>query len=238
MTTDKNQSEEPKGPIGHTLSLLSKVFTVLLLSLLISIIVEWLGITFWWDDGHRHSQSLLEQEITYLNRDFKESLLASSPVDFVNKTAGRASHILFEESGVVTKLNEIRKNKSMAGFQGGLSRFYLGLEDYILSAINVVQLFLVRLSIMVLSLPLFILFCVVGVAEGLMQRDLRRWGGGRESGFIYHHAKRLAVPIFLLCWLVYLSLPISLHPNMVLIPFAVTMAGSVYVGVSRFKKYL
>ncbi|MCX8516905.1 MAG: DUF4400 domain-containing protein [Rhodoferax sp.] len=31
---------------------------------------------------------------------------------------------------------------------------------------------------------------MVGVVDGLVRRDLRRWGGGRESSFVYHHAKR------------------------------------------------
>ena len=239
MSTDqKRQDTEPKGPVGQIFSVIGKVISVLFLSLIVSITIEWIGISFWWEDGYLHSQSLLEQEIEYLNRDFKESLLTSSPVEFVNNTAGRLSHSLFEESGLMSKLEGLRQNKGAAGFQGSLSRFYLGLESYILSAVIVVQLFLVRLSIMVLSLPLFALFCVVGAAEGLMQRDLRRWGGGRESGFVYHHAKRMAIPIFLLSWLVYLSLPVSLHPNMVLLPFASAMAFAVYVGISRFKKYL
>lgn len=53
-----------------------------------------------------------------------------------------------------------------------------------------------------------------------MQRDLRRWGGGRESAFVYHWAKRLALPLLELIWAIYLALPFSLHPSFVVLPFA------------------
>ena len=78
----------------------------------------------------------------------------------------------------------------------------------------------------------------VSDVDGLVQRDLRRWGGGRESSFVYHYAKKAALPLVVTSWVVYLALPFSLHPGFIVLPFAVLFALSVAVTASTFKKYL
>jgi len=78
----------------------------------------------------------------------------------------------------------------------------------------------------------------VALVDGFVQRDLRRWGGGRESSFVYHWAKRSALPLLVLSWVIYLALPVSLHPSLVVLPFATLFALSVAVTASSFKKYL
>ena len=99
-------------------------------------------------------------------------------------------------------------------------------------------MFFVRLSILILSMPAFILFGIVGVSDGLMQRDLRRWCGGNESGYIYHWAKRFALPVLVITWVIYLAIPSSIHPNFIITPFAVMFGLVLMVMSSKFKKYL
>lgn len=79
---------------------------------------------------------------------------------------------------------------------------------------------------------------LVAIVDGLTKRDLRRWGGGRESSFVYHWAKRSALPLLVLTWVIYLALPFSLHPSFGVLPFATLFALSVAVTASTFKKYL
>jgi integrating conjugative element membrane protein (TIGR03747 family) len=81
-------------------------------------------------------------------------------------------------------------------------------------------------------------FSLVALVDDLVQRDLRRWGGGRESSFVYHYAKRAALPLVVITWVVYLSLPFSLHPTFIVLPFAALFALTVAVTASMFKKYL
>jgi hypothetical protein len=67
---------------------------------------------------------------------------------------------------------------------------------------------------------------------------MRRTGGGRESGFIYHRAKR-AVPVFLLLvWAVYLVPPVPMNPRWAIPPFIVLFAIALRLRVSYFKKYI
>jgi integrating conjugative element membrane protein (TIGR03747 family) len=103
---------------------------------------------------------------------------------------------------------------------------------------QITQVFAVRLAILVLATPVFLMFSLVAMVDGLVQRDLRRWGGGRESSYVYHWAKRSALPLLVLTWVIYLALPFSLHPSFVVLPCASLFALSVVVTASSFKKYL
>ena len=125
-----------------------------------------------------------------------------------------------------------------AGFRARLHGLFRPIAEYVLAAMQMTQVFSVRFTILVLALPVFLLFSLVALVDGLVKRDLRRWGGGRESSFIYHWAKRSALPLLVLTWVIYLALPFSLHPSVVVLPFATVFAFSVAVTVSTFKKYL
>ncbi len=103
---------------------------------------------------------------------------------------------------------------------------------------QVTQVFSVRLAILILAMPVFLLFSLVALVDGLVQRDLRRWGGGRKSSFVYHYAKKAAFPLVILTWVTYLALPFSLHPTFVVLSFAMLFALTVAVTASTFKKYL
>ena len=80
-----------------------------------------------------------------------------------------------------------------------------------------------RLLVLVLTLPLILTAAFVGLIDGLVRRDVRRFGAGRESGFIYHRAKASLMPLAVLPWVTYLALPISVHPLVILLPSAATI---------------
>ena len=87
-------------------------------------------------------------------------------------------------------------------------------------------------------MPVFLLFSLVAMVDGLVQRDLRRWGGGWESSFVYHYAKKVVLPLVVLSWIAYLALLFSLHPSFVVLPFATLFALMVTVTANTFKQYL
>ncbi|NMG04534.1 TIGR03747 family integrating conjugative element membrane protein, partial [Azoarcus taiwanensis] len=111
-------------------------------------------------------------------------------------------------------------------------------ESYLIAAAFTTLTFLVRLLVLVLTLPLFLLAAFVGLVDGLVRRDIRRFGAGRESGFVYHRAKAALMPLAVLPWVIYLALPVSLHPLLVLLPGAMLLGLAVNITASSFKKYL
>ena len=76
------------------------------------------------------------------------------------------------------------------------------------------------------------------MVDGLVRRDIRKFGAGRESGFIYHRAKAALMPLAVLPWVIYLALPVSLHPLLILLPGAMLLGLAMNIAAGSFKKYL
>ncbi|WP_454734217.1 TIGR03747 family integrating conjugative element membrane protein [Cupriavidus pauculus] len=111
-------------------------------------------------------------------------------------------------------------------------------EAYLIASVYTVLTFLVRFFVLMLTLPLFLLAAFVGFVDGLARRDVRRFGAGRESGFIYHRAKASLMPLAVLPWVVYLALPVSVHPLLILLPAAALLGIATDIAAATFKKYL
>ncbi len=172
--------------------------------------------------------------------DFGRSLVSSNPARFTKTVADRAYYVLYEVTRVADFIEWVGRPPASgeSGLRPRLHAVFLPVAEYVLAAMQVTQVFSVRLAILVLATPVFIMFTLVAIVDGLVKRDLRRWGGGRESSFVYHWAKRSALPLLVLTWVIYLALPFSLHPAFVVLPFATLFALSLEVTASAFKKYL
>jgi integrating conjugative element membrane protein (TIGR03747 family) len=62
-----------------------------------------------------------------------------------------------------------------------ISQVYVWAESYLIAAAFTTLTFLVRLLVLVLTLPLILTAAFVGLIDGLVRRDVRRFGAGRES---------------------------------------------------------
>jgi integrating conjugative element membrane protein (TIGR03747 family) len=230
-----------EGLISKSLTATAKIIQWLLLSLVFSIIVEWAGMVLWWpDEGLDHSRAMLTKEISYLDNDFKRSIITSDPARFAKRFADNTYHYLFEVTRFVDFIRWIspQPTTNEQGLRVTLHNIYHPIAEFVIAMMQVTQVFSVRMAILTLAMPIFLLFSLVALVDGLVQRDLRRWGGGRESSFVYHYAKKAALPLVVITWVVYLALPFSLHPSFIVLPFASLFAMSVAVTASTFKKYL
>tara|TARA_R110000782_G_scaffold25016_1_gene65414 strand:- start:98 stop:784 length:687 start_codon:yes stop_codon:yes gene_type:complete len=206
-------------------SLVLRLLSVLFASLVFSILAEWLGIAFFWpESGAGHSAGMLQREVEYLNQDFRTTVFGNDPAIAITSLAGRAYYYTFQWTRIEDAL-------SWFGNQ-------FGLYSYTLAVGIIAQLFLVRLGILTFSLPVFVLFATVGITSGLAMRDIRRWSGGREFGGVYHSAKRIAPKALVLAWFIYLALPVSLHPNAIILPCAVLFGLNLLIISASYKKYL
>lgn len=213
------------------------------LALVISIIIEWIGISsIWAGQGANHSREILREELGYLNSDFKEWITGTPPAHIARQTANFAYRWVVVETGIETFIKWVtparRYGESPESRRMTFRRYYLFISDYVLAAIHITQLFAVRITIAALSMPAFIMLGAVGLVEGLVQRDLRRFGGGLESGFVYHEAKKFIAPAVAVAWVVYLALPVSLHPNWIFLPAALSFALAIMITAATFKKFL
>ena len=69
-------------------------------------------------------------------------------------------------------------------------------------------------------------------------RNIRRFGAGRESGFIYHRARASLIPLAVLPWVTYLALPVNVNSLLILLPSAALLGVAMDIAAGSFKKYL
>ena len=238
---DPRRHDVRRGLLSRAFTGIAKGLQWLLFSLAFSIVVEWIGMTFWWpEQGLDHSRDMLLAEIDYLHTDVGRSLIIAEPAEFAQTLANQSYYVLFQLTGIERLIGWL--SAPSAGDAGGIQdRIHTWLRPvvkHLIAAVQIVQVFSVRLAVLLLATPVFGLFALIGLVDGLVSRDLRRWGGGRESSFVYHWAKRSALPLLVTSWVLYLALPFSLHPSFVVLPFSGMFALVVGVTASRFKKYL
>ena len=124
-----------------------------------------------------------------------------------------------------------------SSLQGWGYELHQRFDDYLQASTYVTQTFVIRLALILFSLPIFLVAALVGSVDGLVERDLRRWGGGRESSNVFNLARRSVVPSFVAACVVYISLPFSINPVIVILPFAFLLGLAVRIGFERLKKY-
>ena len=100
------------------------------------------------------------------------------------------------------------------------------------------QLVLLRVSALASIVPVLLIWIALAAIEGLTQRAIRRYRGGRESATTYHIAKRLAKPTIAWTGLIYLCSPTVIYVETVYIFLAIVIPATTFVAASRFKKYL
>lgn len=227
------------GLITSAFGLALRIVGLLIASLLFSILMEFAGLLlFWGDQGWRHSHTMLTRELGWLSEHFKSSLILQQPVQTTTELLEQLNHWLLVKTGFAEFTRQAQAASQGSGFWSWLSQLYLSIEDFVLAAVYISFTFVVRLTILLLATPLFLLTMLTGLVDGLARRDLRKFGAGRESSFVYHRTKRAVIPLLTVPWLIYLSLPFSLHPLTVLLPCAMTLGITVAITSATFKKYL
>ena len=244
-STAQGEQVRQQGFLAGIITLPFRFFGVLCGSLLLSILIECIGLHFFWpDQGWHHAQTMLNDELSQFSDSFVRSALVQEPGRTVHMLVLHTYDWMFVQSGLLEWIRNASAQSSAASHSQGLdfkhylSTVYVHVESYLIASAYTVLVFVVRLLILCLALPLFAMAAFVGFVDGLVRRDIRRFGAGRESGFIYHRAKASLMPLAVLPWVVYLALPISIPPLALLLPSALALGLAVDLTAGSFKKYL
>lgn len=239
-----SQPAKPKTLLGQVIHLPFALFGVLMGSLLLSIIIEWVGLYFIWSDfGWHHAESTFHAELNALSDSFNQSMIIAAPIQMANDVLTFAYEWIFVKSGLLEQVDMVLTPKVTDSHTKLTFRQYIGvavthLKNYLLAAAYTTLTFIVRLFVLILSTPLIVMAVFVGFIDGLVKRDIRRFVAGHESGFIYHRARAFLLPIITLPWVIYLALPISISPVLIMLPCAIFAGIITNIATSRFKKYL
>lgn len=237
-----------------TMGVVFGLLIVTLFAWFIGLMVEVGGaFTVWKDQGTTHSKELVEQDLEYIAA-APRSLIIDDTEAFARRIIALLD-VPLERFGI-REFYEFNRDRnfgqagslgaSMTGhgpLKGGVRetthRIGVAAAKWTIIATQVAQDVLLRLSVALFALPAFLLACLVGTVDGLVRRDLRRWRGGRESSFVYHHAKRYTVWALTGGFGIYLSWPVGgFNPAYMVLVFAVLVAATLSTTVASFKKYL
>ncbi|EAU9811976.1 DUF4400 domain-containing protein, partial [Salmonella enterica] len=178
---------------------------------MLAIALEWLGDAFFWRNTcASHSEQVLQATWQWWQSS------AGAPVWLVEGLTLVRGKLQQGSAALIASLNE----------QSGLfwtETVTMVIRCTLLSAGNVTLTFLLRLAILLQALPLFALIITTGLIDGLVRRDLRRFGAGHESGFVYHHARRMISSSLIATGLVWLAVPIFLGPEYILVSGAIAI---------------
>ena len=164
----------------------------------------------------------------------------------VDDTLGLAKHVtdlVVQPFAFVGALKFIKANsgalpEGLSKPKRALAAFLKELARYVLIAIYVAQNIVLRFTDLLFAFPLFVLLSLIALVDGLVRRDLRKWTGGRESSFIYHHAKTLTSWGLTGGLAMYLAWPFGLNPHYAVVILCACCAWTLSLTVSSFKKYL
>lgn len=237
--TNPPQTQRRPGLIFGTFELCLRLLGLLFASLVFSIIVEFIGMLWFWpEQGWHHSYTMWQSELGWLSNHFRSSLLVQEPAQATAKILEHLNDWVVVRSGWAQSDTQLRLLSRDSSVQGQLAQAYVAGQVYLLAALFTVFTFLVRLTVLTLAIPLFLLAVLTGMVDGLMLRDLRKFGADRESSFVYHRAKRMLLPLIVSPWMIYLALPWSVNPILVLLPCAALLGWMVAITATTFKKYL
>ncbi|WP_248767839.1 TIGR03747 family integrating conjugative element membrane protein [Pseudomonas sp. MWU12-2345] len=243
----QQQQEGQKTLLGMLFSLPFQFIGVMFGSLMGAILVEWICLyVFWPDAGWQHAQQMFEHELSWLSQDLLHSVVVQEPGRTATWLAQRVYDWLMVKTGLQDSINALTQYARTTSAQkvGYFNlRYEIGwamikFQDYGLAALYTVLTFCVRMVILTLTIPLFLMAAFTGLVDGLVRRDLRKFGSGRESSYLYHKARGTIIPMAIVPWTIYLAIPVSISPLLVLLPCAVLLGVSIYITVSSFKKYL
>lgn len=243
-TTAQREQAQQQGLIAQIVTLPFRFVGVLIGSLFLAVLIEWVSMLILWpDQGWHHAQAMLRHETEQLAANFLESLVVHEPAHTAQVWLDAAYRLVFVKTGLLAWIRDADAQTHANSLRGTDLRHYLGvvavhLEGYLLAALYTGLTFLVRLLVLIMVLPLFVVAAFTGFVDGLVRRDIRRFGAGRESGFLHHRAKATMTPLAVFPWIAYLALPVSVSPLLVLLPCAVLLGLSVDVTVGSFKKYV
>lgn len=237
----QRQSDKTKrhGVFSKVVLFMMALPMTVMVTMIISILVEW-GLIWHCNDGPGtticawvdfqpgmgvdHSRKMLQTEAGYINQHFKNSLMGSTPVQLIGELIIWVDDHIFRRMGIDDYIRQSNQEKGWAW-------------NYFVSAYLIIKVVILRLCILFLSIPAYILFAFVGLVTGLVQRDLRKWGAGRESTDKFELSSKLISLSIVLCFVIYLTWPDSINPTLIIVPFAAMFGYALHLTASNYKKY-
>lgn len=231
-----------RGPIGMVIEIVFGGALATVFAWIVGVMIAYVGMQISWlwaDKGIDHARGLVEENLRFI-AEYPRSVLIEDTLAFERKVievTARPFIALGTLRYYQSSLQPIPQSAGNLAKTSALLRRELA--KVFMVAMYIAMDTAMRLFVVVFALPSFLLACLLGIVDGLVRRDLRRWGGGRESSFVYHRAKKATVWSISGGFGIYLAWPFGgFNPAYMVLVFTVLVAASLSMYVSTFKKYL
>jgi integrating conjugative element membrane protein (TIGR03747 family) len=126
-------------------------------------------------------------------------------------------------------------NAAHSLYQTGIIRPY---RTELLVAMQAIQTLAVRLALLIVALPIVLCVYLVAFVEGLINREYRKLGSGRESASLYHRAKFFLLMYSVLIVCLFLLWPSKIWPLVFLVLLLTGIFLLARLQWKFYKKYL
>ncbi len=232
----------PRGPVTLLLAACVGFVASIITSLFLGTVIEIVGNYIWWKgQAIEHAQAQVVEDLGYIEQ-FPRSILVPDTVAFA-KDMVRLVSLPWDRLNAPAFFEHARAADHAVPPEKPMQRV---LQRLLIEGARVLEILLyvtqdtaVRLAVAFYALPAFAMACLLGMVDGLVKRDLRKWAGGRESSFVYHHSKHYTAWFLTAGFALYLSWPVGgFNPAWMVLIFAALVAISLSITVASFKKYL
>lgn len=223
--TAEQSADEHKSVVANLVLWVTGTITTLFFSMMMSVLIAIVGVTFIWpEEGANHERRTLEIEMAAL-------------ADELNLVGEGFSRVV--DSFTAWLLGAWWGADLMSAITYWFADW---VSDEAVMYAQVVylsmQVFIVRVGVIISSMPMIFAWVLVGFFCGLTERDLRRFNAALESSTIFNLAYSNVRYPFVILLALYLSWPTQAYALFGTIPVSVGSFFMVYFSTANYKKRL
>lgn len=223
--------------LGSVFFIAKALFIGLIISICISIVIEWVGMTFWWADNPDRAKEMFFNEYNAIANETRAKILKYEPILVINYTVTFMYNALFESS-FTTAMQNWFADPNSSGVGLIIKKIIVSTYNYIVASAYVALTLTLRATIFILSLPFYVLCGFIGVTGGLVEREIRKDQGGIEHAFLYHMIRSHRYFFLNFFWVLYLSFPYEVRAEWFVLGGGLLFGITIYSMMWAFKKYL
>jgi len=237
MASTNKQINQPvtgkRSPFLLPLIWIYSIVKYLVIALLIGIIIEWVGMTFWWPTDH--AEQTFNAEILFQNTSYTTSITGHSPAE-LSKTTTSYVQTAISENVVVTYLSNLSQSQPTNAALRTIANSVYQLSGYFEAALFTTLTITMRATIIMLSLGLILIVALLSTLDGLIERELRHYGGDGEHSRIVHLAKDWVPRFAKIAPILYLGWPEQANPVYFFLPAMLALGFTNFIFVANYQK--
>jgi hypothetical protein len=218
METKKASPPRQHGKSHPTL--LSNIISTIIILVLLSII-SWFFLLGWFGievifSVNNNANSLIQEILT-------------GQFNFINSYNPKILEMILDNLKHIEYIFYLEFNYSINGTTStSLTNILYGTFEIIVS----------RICVFLMSIPFLVVILGIYIIDGLVQRDIRKFRGERESTLFFHRSRLLLNRLFNLIFFIFMAMPFAVSPQFILIPMGFLCGLIAMISIKHFKKYV